>query len=166
MPKTLRRGAHRGEGVLKVIATFKIVKALLLIAVGLGALRLLNPTTAEHARRWAFVLALRLGPRVVSALQNSFSHLQASRLTIFAILAFLYAALFTVEGIGLWLAKRWAEYLTIIATSSFVPFEIYELIHKTSWPRIATLAINLLVVAYLIWNLKETKETASKKSGR
>jgi uncharacterized membrane protein (DUF2068 family) len=64
--------------------------------------------------------------------------------------AFLYATLFIVEGVGLWMARRWAEYLTIIATSSFVPFEVYELFRHVTWPRTVTLVINLLVVAYLV----------------
>ena len=71
------------------------------------------------------------------------------------IVAFLYAGLFAVEGVGLWRSKRWAEYLTIIATASLVPFEVYELIRHVSWPRVATLGINLLVVGYLIWRVRQ-----------
>ncbi len=69
--------------------------------------------------------------------------------------AFLYAALFVVEGVGLWMARRWAEYLTIIATSSFVPFEVYELVRHVTWPRTVTLLINLLVVAYLVVKVRQ-----------
>ena len=69
-------------------------------------------------------------------------------------MAILYAGLFGVEGVGLWMGKRWAEYLTIIATSSFVPFEVYELIRHASWQRGATLGINLLVVGYLVWKVR------------
>jgi uncharacterized membrane protein (DUF2068 family) len=56
--------------------------------------------------------------------------------------------------VGLWSARPWVEYLTIIATASFVPFEVYELSRHLTWPRGATLVFNLLVVAYLIVNVK------------
>jgi uncharacterized membrane protein (DUF2068 family) len=148
------RRPHSGEGVVRTIAVFKLVKALLLIGVGLGSLNLLNPTTADAADRWASGLAWRLGPRAASAVQERLSSLQPSQLKLVGIVAFLYAALFAVEGVGLWMSKRWAEYLTIIATSSFVPFEVYELIRHASWQRGATLGINLLVVGYLVWKVR------------
>ena len=68
--------------------------------------------------------------------------------------AFLYTVLFTVEGIGLWRGKRWAEYLTAIATASFVPLEIYELTHRVSPRRLSALLLNLAIVAYLIYRLR------------
>ena len=155
-----RGGAKKGHGreerggLLKVIAVFKIFKALLLLAAGLGALRLLNPATAEPVRHWIRALAWRFDSPSLSDMGEEVLHLRASRLEIVGISAILYAALFTVEGVGLWLARRWAEYLTIVATSSFVPFEIYELTRRVSWARVVTLAINLLVVGYLAWKVR------------
>jgi uncharacterized membrane protein (DUF2068 family) len=78
--------------------------------------------------------ALRLGPGELEAL---------------GIGAWLYAALFLVEGIGLWQERRWAEYLTIAATASLVPFEIYELVKEVSAPRVTALVLNVAIVAYL-----------------
>ena len=150
----LYAGGRHG-GALKVIAVFKLVKALLLIGVGLGALKLLNPATADIAEHWASALAWRFGPRAALAVKDGLSSLHDSQLTMIAIVAFLYAILFAVEGVGLWSAKRWAEYLTIVATSSLVPYEVYELIRHTSWPRAAALGINLLVVAYLVWKVRQ-----------
>lgn len=162
--ETVKRGASKGSrtssrresrgGILKLIAVFKLVKAILLIATGLAALHLLNPETAEQLRRWLATLTWRADHRVVSLIEDRILHLQASRLVLVAIAAFLYAALFVVEGIGLWSGYRWAEFLTIIATSSFVPFEIYELTRHVSWPRVTTLAINLVVVGYLVWKVR------------
>ena len=146
---------HSREGVLKTIAVFKVVKAFLLIAVSLGSLKLLDPTMADTADRWASALAWRLGPRAASAVQEKLSSLQPSQLKLVGILAFLYAVLFAVEGVGLWMSKRWAEYLTIIATSSFVPFEVYELIRHASWQRCATLGVNVIVVGYLVWKVRQ-----------
>ena len=123
--------------------------------MGLGSLNLLNAEAADSADRWVSSLAWRLGPRAASAAHEKLSSLQPSQLKLVGIAAFLYAALFTVEGVGLWMGKRWAEYLTIIATSSFVPFEIYHLFRHPSWQRGATLGINLLVVGYLVWKVRQ-----------
>ena len=150
-----RHRAHSREGVVRTIAVFKLAKALLLIGVGLGSLGLLNPATADTAYRWASAWAWRLGPRAASTVENRHANLQDSQLVVVGMVAFLYAALFAVEGVGLWMSKRWAAYLTIIATSSFVPFEVYELIRHASWQRGATLGINLLVVGYLAWRVRQ-----------
>lgn len=155
MKSTKWHRAHSRNGILKVIAFFKWTKALLLVGVGLGAFNLLNPATADKAERWASDLAWRLGPRAVFAVQNKLSHRQDSQLVIAGLVALLYAGLFAVEGVGLWRSKRWGEYLTIIATSSFVPFEVYELFRHTSGQRVATLGINLLVVGYLVWKVRQ-----------
>jgi uncharacterized membrane protein (DUF2068 family) len=164
-----RRARHEREGLLKVIAAFKLVKALFLIAVGLGAVDLLDPTAARAAERWAAALAWQLGPRAMSALADKLSILEGSRLALVAVVAFLYAALFVVEGVGLWKTRRWAEYLTIIATASFVPLEVYEIFRSATLPRIATLVVNLLVVGYLVWKVRQTgpsRHGASSSSGK
>lgn len=147
-----RRWSHSREGILKTIAVFKLVKTLLLVGVGLGSLDLLNPEAAATADRWAWALAWRLGPKAAFSVENRLSNLRGSQLIVVGIVAFLYAGLFAIEGVGLWKSKRWAEYLTIIATSSLVPLEVYELIRHASWQRGATLGINLLVVGYLVWS--------------
>jgi uncharacterized membrane protein (DUF2068 family) len=67
---------------------------------------------------------------------------------------FIYSAVFLTEGTGLALGKRWAEYFTIITTSSFLPLEIYEVIHHATIAKVVALVINLVVVAYLIWELR------------
>lgn len=51
---------------------------------------------------------------------------------------------------GLWYAKRWAEYLTVVATAAFLPLEIYELTERISWLKIATLLLNVLAVLYIL----------------
>jgi len=153
--RSLAGKTHSRDGVIRTIAVFKLAKALLLTGVGLGAFNLLNPTTADAADRWASALAWRLGPKAASTVHERLSSVPDSKLKVIGLVAFLYAALFSVEGIGLWMARRWAEYLTIVATSSFVPFEVYELVRRASWQRGATLGINLLVVGYLIWKVRQ-----------
>jgi hypothetical protein len=93
-----RRPGSR-NGLIRIIAIFKLVKALLLVGVGLGSLKLLNPTAAETADRWASALAWRLGPRAASAVREGVSSLSDSRLKLIGIVAFLYAGLFAVAPV-------------------------------------------------------------------
>jgi len=68
-----------------------------------------------------------------------------------ALLLIAYAVLEAVEMVGLWLAKRWAEYLTFLVTISLLPLEIYELTTKFTIFKVFTLIINLAIAAYLLW---------------
>src|SRR5205085_11504877 len=56
-----------------------------------------------------------------------------------------------VEAVGLWRQRRWAEYLTAIATAGFLPFELHELAKRVSIGRVLALVINLAVLVYLLW---------------
>jgi uncharacterized membrane protein (DUF2068 family) len=147
--------SHRNGTALRLIGAFKLLKALLLAGVALGAFNLLNPATAEHADRLASMFAWRFGPQAMFSVHYRLTHLENAHLPAVALIACLYGLLFAVEGVGLWMGKRWAEYLTLVATSSLVPFEIYELVQRVSWPRVATLVVNLLVVGYLFWRLRQ-----------
>jgi uncharacterized membrane protein (DUF2068 family) len=62
-----------------------------------------------------------------------------------------YAAVFVVEGVGLLRRRRWAEWLTVIVTASFIPFEIYELARRPGVAKVIALALNVAIAAYLAW---------------
>jgi hypothetical protein len=62
-----------------------------------------------------------------------------------------YAALEAAEAIGLWFARRWAEYLTFVATSLLLIPEVYELTGRVTVTKVLALVINLAVVAYLLF---------------
>jgi uncharacterized membrane protein (DUF2068 family) len=147
----------RRDRGLRVIALFKFSKAVLLTAVGLGAAHLLDPDTAARARRWATALAISSDRRFVQHLLAQAVGLSQGRLEVLALGAFMYAGLFSTEGVGLWLGLRWAEYLTVVATASFVPIEIFEVLQRVSLPRVTALVLNLLVVAYLIYRLRRAR---------
>ncbi len=87
---------------------------------------------------------------VIGYLGRAFKYSPA-HLRILALILFAYAALEATEAVGLWLNKRWAEYLTFIATTVLVPYEVYELTLSISVFKIITLVINLAVVIYLLY---------------
>ena len=64
-----------------------------------------------------------------------------------------------VEGIGLWFGRRWAEYLTVIATGLLIPLEIYELARKFTTPRVVALIVNVAIVIYLIVQLRQKERS-------
>ena len=139
---------------LRWIALFKLGKALLLLAVGVGVLTLVHQDLAQVLRQ--LVAALHVDP------ENRYLHKLIARLGLMtdrqlqelSLGSFVYAAVQLTEGVGLWRGKAWAEYLTVVATSSLIPLELYELSRHLTWPRVLVLAINVLVVGYLVWLLR------------
>ncbi|MFG2635211.1 DUF2127 domain-containing protein [Streptomyces sp. NPDC048362] len=85
---------------------------------------------------------------VVGSIQKAFGY-KHSTLLLVAVLLVAYALIELVEAVGLWYAKRWAEYLTVVATAAFLPLEIWELTEQISWLKIATLVLNILAVLYI-----------------
>ncbi len=145
---------QRSLRVLRLIALLKFTKAALLLAVGLGALRLLDPDVAVRAQQWAAAVAMSSDRQLVQRLVAHAASLPPARLEALGIGAFLYAGLFGIEGAGLWMGRRWAEYLTVVATASFVPLEALELVRRVTAVRAGALVLNLAVVAYLIAHLR------------
>jgi uncharacterized membrane protein (DUF2068 family) len=86
---------------------------------------------------------------VVDTVQKKFGY-EHHTLVLVAVLLLAYAVIELVEAVGLWYAKRWAEYLTVVATAAFLPLEIYELTERISWLKIATLFLNVLAVLYIL----------------
>jgi uncharacterized membrane protein (DUF2068 family) len=139
---------------LMLIAAFKLLKGFALIAVGIGALRLLHKDVASIADQW--VNAFRVDPhnRYILWLVAKLSSVDDRKLRELSVGTFIYAAVFLTEGTGLALHKRWAEYFTIITTSSFLPLEIYEIVRHVTVAKIVALLVNILVVVYLVLELK------------
>ncbi len=144
----------RRDRILLLIALARWAQAAVLLAAGFVTFQLLRPGAAQQIREWItalpFTTEQRVGQRVLMWLLGA----GPRRVQLLGVSAFAYAALFAVEGIGLWLQKRWAEYLTIVATSSLVPLEIYEVVKRVTILRIAVLVSNVAIVAYLVWKVR------------
>jgi len=146
---------HQRDLVIRVIALFKLAKAAMLIALGLGALSM------RHDQSWlgTWIHALAADPhgKYVAELIGKISALDPRQLEEIGIGSLLYAAVFVVEGIGLMLRRMWAEVMTVIITTSFIPLEIYELVEHRSWAKGAVIVVNVLVVLYLLRRLHREK---------
>jgi uncharacterized membrane protein (DUF2068 family) len=153
-------GQRSRSGVLFGIALFKLVKAVTLIALGIGALSLSRDADAFNTIRH-LVRDVGIDPshRIVDGAISKISGLDHRRLEELGVGTFVYAAVFLVEGVGLLLRKRWAEYLTVFVTASFIPFEIYEMVRKPTALKAVGIGVNALIVAYLVIRLwRERRE--------
>jgi uncharacterized membrane protein (DUF2068 family) len=90
------------------------------------------------------------GNRHLGALLSKLNLLDDKKIAALSGLTFAYSALFLVEGTGLFFEKRWAEWLTIVATVSFVPLEIYEIFKVPSVLKCAMLVLNVAIAVFLI----------------
>jgi uncharacterized membrane protein (DUF2068 family) len=111
-------------------------------------------------------MALKFDPesRFVSLLLDKVDLIDVHRLKLISLGTFAYSAVALTEGVGLVLEKVWAEYLTLILTISFLPWELYELTRRPNWFRLSLLLINLAVLAYLVWLLRRKKSAAVSRS--
>ena len=142
------------DRLLRLIAVFKFLKSAMLIALGVGAFKLLHKDVGGMLEHWTEALRLDPANRFVDAALVRASHLRPEQIKNLGLGSFLYAALFLAEGTGLWLEKRWGEWLTVIITSSLVPVEIYEIYRHPGPVKVAVLVINLGIVGYLIYRIR------------
>lgn len=149
-PSKSKLGIRRHNRWLVLIAAFKFAQALLFIAIGVGARRLLHKDIGDVL--YALADHLRFDPesRFVNFILEKASLVHDAQLRRIGFVAFCYAGIGIAEGIGLYLEKMWGEFLTLAITASFLPWEIFEVYRRLTWPRISLLAINILVFLYLI----------------
>jgi uncharacterized membrane protein (DUF2068 family) len=147
--------------LLRLIALFKLLKAGLLIAVGVGALKLLHKDVAGAVEHGVELLKLDPNNHYIDTALEKASNITPDKIKELGLGSMIYAGLFLTEGIGLWLEKRWAEWLTVIITSSLIPIEIYEIYRHPTPVKIAVLLINIAIVTYLVYRIRGTNSDLS-----
>jgi uncharacterized membrane protein (DUF2068 family) len=146
----------QGRGLM-LIAAFKFLKGLLLMAVGFGALHFLHRDLATEVARWVDLLRIDPHSHYLHWILEKVAKVDEKKMRELSVGTFFYSALFLCEGTGLALRKRWAEYLTIISTASLMPIEILEIFKRPSAAKVFLLLINLAVVVYLVVELRRTR---------
>ncbi len=145
--------------MIRAIASFKLLKGLLLLAAGMGALKLLNEDITTKVTHWVAILGADPNNHYINTLLTKLTTLDNHKLEEIGAGSLFYAALLLTEAIGLFLGKRWAEYFTIFVTGSLIPLEIYELGKNYSLTKIVVLGGNVAIVVYLIIRvMKKNKE--------
>jgi len=142
--------AKRGDRLVVLIGAFKIAKAALLCLLGAGALLGLPEAVVRsvlRASHWIgalsghFAVQTAVG-RVLAADDHTLHEIGAVSLG--------YAAVFAIEGVGLLSHRRWAEWLTVGVTGSFIPFEVYELVRHPGAGKVLAIVVNAAILAYLV----------------
>jgi uncharacterized membrane protein (DUF2068 family) len=126
------------------------VRGLLLVGAGvylIGHAGANFGSIANHVAR-----SVELDPRrpFVRHLIARLGALRRHEVRVFGVGALGYGVLELVEGVGLWLEQRWAEWLTVVATSLLIPLEVYELVRRPTMLKAVGIAVNVLIVIYLI----------------
>lgn len=153
-------GKHKHQRGLVLIGALKLLKGTLFVALGFGLLRMLHHDVYMLAL-WV-VEVLRMDPdrQAVSKLLEKVSLLSDHRLKQMAAIIFAYASLDFIEGTGLVLEKKWAEYFTLVITTAFLPVEAIKLArHPNPWIVLLTL-VNVAVVVYLAWLVRPQHHAA------
>jgi uncharacterized membrane protein (DUF2068 family) len=143
-------GGSRSARLLPWIAAERAIRGVLLLVAGIYLLGHTGNDLGRLADRLARDVELDTRRPFIRHLIDRLGHLSHHQVTLFGIAALGYGALEIVEGVGLWRRRRWAEWLTVIATSLLVPLELYELVHKPSALKAAGLLVNVLIVVYLL----------------
>lgn len=142
--------APRRHPGLLLIALYEFTKGLLLVLVAISLLRLLGHDLQQVVMHWARVLRMDLHHRFIENLAARAGLINPHELKQLSALSFFIGGIHLVQGVGLYLGKRWAEYLTVIATSAFIPLEVHEVLRHVGPVRCLVLAGNVALVIYLI----------------
>ena len=154
----MARNKGKGDKWVILIGAAKLLKGVLLVAVGIGALKLLDKDLAARVTGWLQQAYADPTNHFFHKLLGKLSGLDTKKLIWGSVVTFIYAGLFLTEGLGLLFRKRWAEYFTIVVTGSFIPFEIYELVKHFSAVKMAVTIANAAIVVYLLIRLKKSKK--------
>lgn len=154
LPRPIRGRALDELVVIRIIAIDRGIHAVLflLLALGLVALQFKLSSLQEQAQQLLPVLdQTRSGQQFLSNWLVDLISLDNGHLWVLVAMSLGYTLLEGVESVFLWRGKRWAEYLTVVATAAFLPLAVNELLVKVTPFRVLALLVDLAILAYLIW---------------
>ena len=140
---------NRSNLFLRLIIIEKAFFGILALMLSAGVLSLINVDLEVLATQLAVMFNLEADNRFMMLAMERLVNTNAATLIGVSVVGFFYAGLNFVEAYGLAMRYRWAEYLTVIATGSFIPFEVYEVLSQPDVLRFGALVINILIVIFL-----------------
>jgi len=141
-------------GILRIIAVYKLVKVVLLLLAAYFELRLHDRALSSKLITWSEARPMGLEHQALTWVLTQISGMNETALRALRAGTFTYAGLFAIEGIGLWMRKRWAEWLTVIITASLIPLEVWEFAHRPNLGKAGVVIANAAIVAYLVWHVR------------
>lgn len=143
---------------VRIIAGFKLAQGIILGLIGAGLLLLITRDPDTQVAHWLAALQIDTDNDLVHRLLSRLDSISPVKFQRLSIGAFIYAGLLMTEGTGLLLRKRWAEFLTIFVTGSFLPFELLEVARHFTLAPLVLLIANGAIVWYLVRALRNKKE--------
>ncbi len=137
------------------IASYNLGKGLLLLILALSLLGFLHKDVDGIVGGWLSALGVSLENQHVAALLARLDVITDHQLRVLSGITSLFAAVFITEGVGLFFKQRWAEYLTVVFTASFIPVEIFECLKHFGPAKFILLVVNTVIVYSLIWILRK-----------
>ena len=134
---------------LRLIIIEKFLLGLLFAAIGFGTFSLINRDMLVFTDHLVVFLNLDIEKAYVQELVDLLTNIRGDTIIGITTAMFVLGSLNILEGYGLHRRRRWAEWLTVIATSLFIPLEVYEVVQKQTTIRIGALVINVAIVYYL-----------------
>jgi uncharacterized membrane protein (DUF2068 family) len=150
----------------KTIGTLKLISGVAAVIAGLGATHFLAHDPGPKLERAVSHFGLDPQNRFIHTVISSVTGIDRKHLHAIEAGTFFYALLHMVEGIGLILEKAWAGYLVVVATSTLIPLEIYEIAKKPTLLRFSLFFLNVGIVIYLIVILKKEHASRSQHSAK
>ncbi|WP_460468141.1 DUF2127 domain-containing protein [Calidifontibacter terrae] len=160
-PIPLRGKALRDAFIMRFLAIERFGRGLLLFLLAYGVWKFNGARDSLHRVFNDYLPAVKqVTDKLGIDLYDSFPVRMANKafstghhtlqLVVFGVIA--YGLIECLEGVGLWVMKRWGEYVAVIGTSIFLPYEIYDLIEKFTVLRVGTFLLNLAAVVWLVWS--------------
>ena len=140
---------------LKTIAIFEASKGLLALVVSFGIHELAGRNIQQALETLMTHLHLNPASHLPSIMLHATAEFSHVNLVLVAIAGLLYSIIRFVEAYGLWHSYRWTEWFALISGAIYLPFELYELITKTSVFSVSLFLLNLAIVTYLLYLLKK-----------
>jgi uncharacterized membrane protein (DUF2068 family) len=143
------------DPVVRLIILERLVKSAVLVLVAISLvvadrLGYLGRLSEELQEQLNLTTGHGLISRVLTWAMTTLGQV-LPHVTVLVLGALLYAALETTEGVGLAMRRRWAEYLTVIATGVLIPFEVREVLVRPTIFRVGALLVNVAIVVYLAY---------------
>ncbi|WP_023603074.1 DUF2127 domain-containing protein [Aliivibrio logei] len=143
---------------LRAVAILEASKGIvsLLVAFGIHAL------AGHNLRNLAELIVSRLHLNPANHLSSVFidaaSGLTEAKIMVFTIGAMVYSMIRFVEAYGLWRSQVWTEWFALVSGAIYIPFELYEIIFRTSIISIGAFIINIIVVGYMAYVILDKKK--------
>jgi len=140
---------HASKAGLRAVAVFESTKGLLVLALAI-ALVAVHHRIEDLAEELLFHLHIDFDQRWARAFMQGASRLNDMRTWTVVTIACSYASVRFVEAWGLWQRRVWAEWFALLSGTLYLPLEILKVVEHASWARMTVLAINLVIVLYML----------------